>query len=401
MDNFESLNNNDLRDQLKLHGINVPVTDTTRNLLIKKLRTSINGPAKPTKARRETINVNVAKPPPEDSESDADVKKAAKAKTAANRRTTIAATAPKQPQPVVQLSQLNGVQAEKVKIVERKTPPRSPSRKSALPSQAVRVPELIDDSDDDLVAAVEAAERQKYRSKKSRSPSLGKSTTVTTSYKHTIAPLVEQKNDDVVFINDSSDAEFSSEMLDAIRKAKPGPLSSKISAANEHRRTTIAPAVSISTNKPFEDRSSAPSNYSKIASDAVNTYRRRYTTHTPTKNYAAGSGEKESDEDVLKRVDTPFLSDFTRRLAELKAEPLPGVDKYSSPTTSYRQRDYRQTMYASVPSQSGERARDKLMALNKTESRWSQFEKKIRWPLFILLALFVIVFVYVFFFSNY
>lgn len=93
MDNFEQLSNNELRDQLKAHNLgNFPVTDTTRNALIKKLRNAVNGPApKSVKARRETLAV-VKHPSVEDSESDAEVKKINKPKTVSNRRATISAS---------------------------------------------------------------------------------------------------------------------------------------------------------------------------------------------------------------------------------------------------------------------------------------------------------------------
>lgn len=85
MDNFDELNNNELRDKLKSAGIgNIPVTDTTRKLLIKKLRAAFNGTDKPSK-RRETVNV--IKHVSDESDADADAKKAAKAKAASTRRT--------------------------------------------------------------------------------------------------------------------------------------------------------------------------------------------------------------------------------------------------------------------------------------------------------------------------
>lgn len=85
MDNFDELNNNELRDKLKSAGLaNIPVTDTTRKLLIKKLRATVNGTDKPNK-RRETVNV--VKHVSDDSDADADARKAAKAKAASNRRT--------------------------------------------------------------------------------------------------------------------------------------------------------------------------------------------------------------------------------------------------------------------------------------------------------------------------
>lgn len=91
MDNFDDLSNNELRDKLKAHGLgNIPLTDTTRKLLIKKLRGATSGTDKPSK-RRETVNV--VKHTSDDSGSEVDAKKAAKAKTASSRRTTIAAVA--------------------------------------------------------------------------------------------------------------------------------------------------------------------------------------------------------------------------------------------------------------------------------------------------------------------
>lgn len=96
MDKFEELSNTDLREKLKLHGLgNIPVTDTTRNLLIKRLRVATgNAPAKPNKGRRETVNV--IKSTTDDLvliPNEVDTKKASKTKTPSNRRATIAAAA--------------------------------------------------------------------------------------------------------------------------------------------------------------------------------------------------------------------------------------------------------------------------------------------------------------------
>lgn len=90
MDKFDALSNAELRDQLKANGMNFPVTDTTRNALIKKLRNSVNGPAKPVKGRRETLSV-VKHSSADDSESNDEPTKAIKPKTVNNRRATIAA----------------------------------------------------------------------------------------------------------------------------------------------------------------------------------------------------------------------------------------------------------------------------------------------------------------------
>lgn len=121
MDKFDALSNNELRDELKSRGLgNFPVTDTTRNALVKKLRNAVNGTtAKPVKNRRETMNAVAKRSSPDESESDADAKKLNKStKIGNNRRATIGAgAAPAALQPVVVL---NGVIDDKAKPVSGK-----------------------------------------------------------------------------------------------------------------------------------------------------------------------------------------------------------------------------------------------------------------------------------------
>lgn len=251
---------------------------------------------------------------------------------------------------------------------------------------------LNDASDDDLVAAAEEAEKtsKPRKSRTSRSPSLSKSSVVTTSYKHTIEPLYEQ-NDDVIVLNDNSDSEFASEMLEKLRK--PSTPTTKISVNDRRKTLQSGPTVSTNysgyTSQPAEEPSSA--------------YRRRYTTYTsPT---PASQNVIDSTDDVLKGVETPFLSDFTRRLAELKAANLPGTDTtvdYRTPksSTSTYLNEYRSSVYSS---RVGDRFRDKpISSLQQkpVNSKWSNLEKKMRWPLAIIFALFVAVSVYVFLFAD-
>lgn len=122
MDQFDALTNNQLRDELKSRGLgNFPVTDTTRNALVKKLRNAVNGTstAKPVKNRRETINLVVNKrPSPEKSDSDADATKVQKpTKIGNNRRATIGAGSATQMQPVVILNGVREEEKDKAKPV--------------------------------------------------------------------------------------------------------------------------------------------------------------------------------------------------------------------------------------------------------------------------------------------
>lgn len=254
---------------------------------------------------------------------------------------------------------------------------------------------FADASDDDLVAAAEEAEKQsRHKTRSSRSPSLTKSSVVTTSYKHTIEPLVEQHDNNAILISDNSDAEYSSDMLEKIRK--PSTPTSKIGPNIENRRKTLQVGPSISTNftniktteKPFESTSSA--------------YKRRYTTYTSEQD----NHELDHSDDVLNKVETPYLSSFTRRLAQLKADPLPGTEtsyEYKTPksTTSAYLNDFRSVCGTSWPV---DRYLDKRVSSGKNKqntSVWSTWENKLRWPLLIILIVFLAVSAYVFLSSNY
>lgn len=231
-----------------------------------------------------------------------------------------------------------------------------------------------------------------------------KSSVVTTSYKHTIAPLIEQNDNDVVLLNDNSDVEFSSDMLDKVRK--PSTPTTKLFGPADNRRKTMQVGPSISTNFT----SFKPSEKSVTDTSSV---KRRYTTYTASTQQNT-HGLDDSNEDILNKVETPFLSDFTRRLAQLKAENLPGTDltttyDYKSPksTTSAYLNDYRSSVYGS------NRVGDRFLRENKSMGSYKQqqqlqkpsivsaWEKKFRWPLIIILSIFVAVAVYVFLFSNY
>lgn len=249
------------------------------------------------------------------------------------------------------------------------------------------------------MAAAEEAEKKVVK-RKSRSPSLTKSSVVTTSYKHTIEPLYEL-NDDVIVLNDNSDVEFSSEMLDKVRK--PPTPTSKITASADSRRKTLGVGPSISTNyaniKPIENP----------AYDSGSAYRRRVTSYaSPT--LPSKAAENGSDDDVLGRVETPFLSNFTRRLAQLQAEPLPGTNLSGSgyvATPKSKSTDYT-TDYHYYGGGSGARTNDRYRSTvlselksQKSNSAVTKWEQQLRWPVAILVSLLVGIVVYVFFFSNY
>lgn len=421
MENFEALSDNEIRDRLKKYGLPIiPITVTTRKVLIKRLVEAVSGNALRTvnKARRETVHVpkqSIA----DDSESDAEVKRpSSKPKPAPiNRRATIAA-----PQPAAVVEKPLKPKFVPTVVVE-KLPTIVPSAKAPAlitPSKAPKpiVAALPEQSDDDMPVI-------KPNRRTSRSPSLGKSTVVTTSYKHTIEPLHEQSvandDDDVILVNDedSDPGEyFVNKAKDSRHNFTTSTLRSTIIGdknASPSRRTTYDTYRSTIGPGP-----TLTSEFREQAKDVIaandSLFRRRHTTNTPAKpQRELNGGGSEEEEDPLKKVDTPFLSNFTRRLAQLKAEPLANLnntfgdlepsstaaDTATSP--SYRQdRDYYRQSYAGRPSlgRSPYARTARTMVVPQEPSAWKKLESKIRWPLIGLVGLFVCVFIYVFLFTN-
>lgn len=422
VDNLDNLSNDELRLRLLEYGFgNMPVTMTTRKVLIKKLRNAVD--TSKSKTRRETVNV--AKYSSEESGSDNEVKKPTKA--VPNRRATIAAA----PAPA--------------SVKESRTiakPIRRSGRTTPLVLSSQPVLELANHSDEELAAVPASQPVQTNLRNKSRSPSLGKSGVVTTSYKQVFAtPVVEEPEEDSIedelidLVGDDDDESSYSEQLDT---AVPVPINGKATSAYSSLRTTKTTTTSTSSgsrNLGLEGvnlnpsvnlrrlvdsgpsgnfRSSSPKvsslfgNYdAATAPTLTNTsYKRRYTTNTAaissttSPHYTNGNND---DEDLLKRHNTPFLSDFTRRLADLKADPLPatGVARGGSPSSSAL--SYRTSTGGDYYRNYDSKARSSIARQRKADTSVAgafvsflrACERKIRLPLLILLVLLCIVFVYV------
>lgn len=430
MENFDALSNDEIREQLKKFGLPIiPVTNTTRKLMVKRLVEASSGgaPKANNKARRETVNV----PKPsvaEDSESDADSKRPSSKPKPSNRRATIAA--PLIPQPVVVIEKPSKPKPIAAVVAEKIPALVTPAKKSGRTTPSVPKPivaDIPDQSDDDVVAPPVARPNRRT----SRSPSLGKSTVVTTSYKHTIEPLHEQSigNDvsDIILVNDEDSDPGVDEFFankgkgkDSLKNFTTSTLRSTSSGDNnvmrrttlDTFRTTIAPGPTLMSEYRDQAKDSI------AASESL--FRRRFTTNTPIKpshELNNGGGDTDND-DPLKKVETPFLSDFTRRLQQLKAEPLTNLNSFgydekpgssgaavtaTSPTGYREERDYYRQSYAGRPSVGrGQYARPaRVMAeVPQEPSAWKKIDAKIRWPLLALLGSIVFLFIFVILFTN-
>lgn len=322
-DELSNLTNNQLRLRLLQHGLaNMPVTDTTRDVLLKKLRKTINGQS--SEVRRETIHV------PKYSSGEEDEEKPAPKKT--NRRVTVGIV------PVNTNDVAASVAKPKNARRSGRITPTIENRNAtsiAVPPTENDIPEL----DEQSVPEVYIKPKRT-----SRSPSLGKSQTVVTSYKTEITkptPIIEIDDEDEV--SDSNDDDGDADIINSYQSRNLYPSLGKDNGLNSAyptspsklgRTTTYTTTYEPTSHKSsshdsnFDDLTSfkAPlakprpstsySNYDKPVGVT-----RRYTTNAYTskhlaQNYEDESGTEHSD------IEAPYLSDFARRLTQLKAEPL-------------------------------------------------------------------------------
>lgn len=360
------MTNDQLRVQLAERGFaNLPVTQTTRKVLIKRLQNAANGTGAKDKSRRETIFAVAKYSSAEESDDTQAAKSKKKVEPSKNRRATI------------------GIPSVVVAPKEIPKPARRTSRppESAPPAPVAEPPKttiINERSDDDEIPAP-------INRRTSRSPSLTKSHTVTTSYKQVIAPV--QEDDDVILVyDDDEDSDVNDKENDPVQ---PKPSQTTKSSSYQSQLSSISKRQTLASN---DHRSASPKIYSqdfesviRPSNTATNSaYKRRYTTNTAAVTH-------ELDDPVLSTA--PFLSDFTRRLAELKAEPL--VDSEPRAVTStYRQRSEFYQRSATAASQQAAHKEAANASFLKT------LEQKLRWPLLILLIIVAVVFVYVFFISD-
>lgn len=199
--NFEQMSNDELRQKMEEFGLpNVPITASTRNILIKRLHNHLNGgaatgkaSAAANKARRETMHVVKYS---SDEESDRDAAKEKLKKKLENhknaRRQTIGGAA-LSPAPAPAPAALEKTSRKSMRATPTKT-----TRESGIqpPSRHIvkTIPVTIEDSDEEEVIQAPPPRKATDRRSKSKTPvTLGKSDLVTTSYKQVVAPVREEE----------------------------------------------------------------------------------------------------------------------------------------------------------------------------------------------------------------
>lgn len=334
MDSLDDLTNDQIRLQLVEYGLaNIPVTTTTRKVQLKRLRAAIEGGAPPagsgektTKNRRETIHVaKVA----EKSESDAKPKAATsdngKAKSGSSRRATISATSAS----AIPVKTNTPIPAESKdapsKVSSRRTSLRASQTREAPEPVAIKpiskIPSIVDVPEESEEDVPFIPISQKRTARQSRSPSLSKSETVVTAFKQVLAratPIPEE----IVNISDEEEEENDEDFETSVEP--------ELAQYSDFRKQAVEPSKT-SYNRSSVGASFANSTTYKpfVAEDfKSSTTQRRYTTTTsslsqPPVEQRHRTPEKSSIGDGGSiEVNTPYLSDFTRRLSKLRAEPL-------------------------------------------------------------------------------
>lgn len=318
-DELSSLNDDQLRSRLLQHGLaNMPITATTRTVLVSKLRKAIEG--QKSASRRETMHV--IKHPTE--EGKVEYKPGPASRKAANRRQTVN---------IVPMAKEDVLPIAKPKSMRRSgriTPTLSENGNSA--------PIAVPPSEIDIIESDEEPVRETYVPPKrtSRSPSLGKSQTVVTSYKTEVAKpvvIIESNEED-----DDEDDEDEYEPTESNGQYNIYPslptngfktfTPTKPQVQSTLRRTTThTTAYEPAAYKPnFEQNYIDVSFKAPLSKPIVPTYtsssssglNRRYTANTFTskQQYDDDSATEHSD------IDAPYLSNFAKRLSQLRPEPL-------------------------------------------------------------------------------
>lgn len=311
MEDLELLTDEQLRSRLLQYGFaNLPVTDTTRKILVKKLRLAIDGQT--TKNRRETVAVSKLS---SDDEPEKETTRGSKRDKTPNRRATTAAME-KVKSSVIPTTNgtLNNVifSTETSKKASRRLSKATAAKDKTLVSSPAY---LATDSDEDIIEVPVT--------RRSRTPSLGKSEIVRTSYKTTIKALEENVADETARLDDDK------EPISETRNP------SSLLTQTMVRRKVASPASQLN----LRDEMTPSSHFGRASLS---------TSYNPRANYNF-VGEQDDEEPLeLNETNTPYLSSFAKRLSTLRAEPLDaGLDKYKSlrdnaPTTSSAYKTYQQ-----------------------------------------------------------
>lgn len=345
MENLETLTDQQLKTKLMEFGFaNLPITDTTRKVLMKKLKNAME--TQKVKSRRETIAVTKFS-------SDEEVEPASKArpKTPLNRRATIAATETKKTNGIVPMT--NGGRAE--------TPSKSKTTPARRASRTTPAKQIQEDSDEDDLPLISQVVTRRSASRTVTPTILGMSEVVRTTYKR-VEPVDEE-----------TEIQFE-EIAEPVET-----------------KTTRRKTITTSSSSNIQADRSTPTNF-------------RRTTITTSYNPSGTTNIDKNDEDlvVINEATTPYLSSFAKRLSTLKAEPLDiGMQKYRSETTTSTSQYPRSSVAATSSGSSHSYRKPQGGIMRDLTKTFDSLEKRYRFrtTLYVVASVLIIIAIYVLFFT--
>lgn len=318
-DELSNLTNDQLRSRLMQHGLgNMPVTSSTRQVLLGRLRKLVEG--QKSAPRRETMHVTKL---PTDADKVETKPGPASARKTTNRRNTVNA--------------IPMTQEDVVPLAKSKNMRRSGRITPTLIENGNSAPIAVAPSENVIIETDEESVRETYVPPKrvSRSPSLGKSQTVVTSYKTEVAkPILIVESNEEDEDDDEDDEEnyiCDSNGQNNLYPSLPTNGFKILSPTKKTLQTTLRRTTTNTTAyEPKSYKSLHEQNYSDgsfkapLSKPIVPTYtsattsglNRRYTSFTSQQKYDDDSATEHSD------IDAPYLSDFAKRLSQLRPEPL-------------------------------------------------------------------------------
>lgn len=353
MDNFEELSNDELRLRLLEYGYqNMPVTQTTRKLYIKKLRNHLGN--EKDKLRRETIHVTKYS-----SDEDAEELPAAKKESTTKRRATLGVSQLPKPVPIIASSKTEVVlEPPKSRKSGRLTPLEKP-KTQVNASNGASKPDIdvaLNDSDDEILLTLVNDDTTKKSSastsrgkSKSQSPALGKTTYIKTvvEKREKVVPAAiietteedeEQYEDDNIILVDDEEEEDNidryvapttytdryvaatsyTDKYNALRRSYLASKTPEVSSSVSRRQTVTSSAI------PATDYSYKYSNSNDIISPRSTTAGYSRPSLSTSYNPVTTSDTYRSRYDTSEYNDSPYLSKFVSRLSQVRAEPLGG-----------------------------------------------------------------------------
>lgn len=420
---LEALSNKELRQKCIEHGMpNVPVTDSSRKILIRRLEAVMSGkPATPNKTnRRETMHVSK---PSEMKEMASSAKI-----TAVNNNNTTSNKTPASNRPSRRTI------AATERHVTTTTTVSEPEYSDVSPDRGEDVPKMLPPK------AKTPEKPTLYPKLPAKEPSpkpqiLSKTGVVSTSYvqESSINKTYASPEDDGI---DSTEEDIIEEPIKKTL-SNVAPTYTSYVPLSESKVSTSAPlSQTLSSSTRYSSLGSSY-NYSKPTTTTSSTSSVRQSYEAPTrtsyqtnrigKPYVTEAfdvededeDEDEEDEVVLvedspvgKDVQTPFLSQFARNLETLKATPLRhsvGPTKITPPKSASTLRNRGDTAYTrrTIGATGGSiSARRSYVEPEKEDSPFRQFmmameEKYHLKQTFIIISIFIIaIFIYVFFIQS-